>query len=147
MAKAKTAAAPKAKRKTVRAAVKAVTKAAPRANKKGVKKAAGNAADALWKLADNPLVGELLALGATAAVVALAEGGLSGKKKVSAKSVKTAGKAAAAAIGARLISEFTEVKKPAKAAKAKPARAAKAKAAKAPRAAKAKPARAKRAKA
>lgn len=120
MAKAKTAAAPKAKRKPAKAGAKAALKT----KAKGAKKAASNAADALWKLADHPLVGELLAVGATAAVVALAEGGLSGKKKASAKSVKSAGKAAAAAIGARLISEFTDIKKPkAKAAKAKPARA------------------------
>ena len=149
MAKAKTAAAPKAKRK-VSKAVKAVARVAPKSKRKTVKKAAGNAADALWKLADHPLVGELLAVGATAAVVALAEGGLSGKKKASAKSVKTAGKAAAAAIGARLISEFTDIKKPAKstkAAKAKPAKAKpKARTARA-KPAKAKPARAKPAKA
>ena len=114
MAKATTAKAPKAKK---------AAKPKRGGGARKVKKAAGNAADALWKLADHPLVGELLAVGATAAVVALAEGGLSGKKKASAKSVKTAGKAAAAAIGARLISEFTEIKKPKKAAKAKPARA------------------------
>ena len=115
MAKAKTAAAPKKVKKASKL-VKAVAKPAPKTKKKGVKKAAGDAADALWKLADHPLVGELLAVGATAAVVALAEGGLSGKKKASTRAVKTAGKAAAAAIGARLISEFTDIK-PSKTAK------------------------------
>ena len=59
-------------------------------------------------------------LPARAAAVALAEGGLSGKKKASSKAVKSAGKAAAAAIGARLLSEFTEVTKAAKAKPAKP---------------------------
>ena len=127
MAKAKTAAAPKKVKKTSKA-VKAVAKAAPKTQKKGARKVAGDAADALWKLADHPLVGELLAVGATAAVVALAEGGLSGKKKASARAVKTAGKAAAAAIGARLISEFTEIKKPSKPAKPKAAKAKPAKA-------------------
>lgn len=140
MAKAKTAAGPKAK--------KNAGKAAPKSKKKGARKVAGNAAEALWKLADHPLVGELLAVGATAAVVALAEGGLSGKKKASAKAVKTAGKSAAAAIGARLIAEFTDIKKPsAKASKAKATRSAKAKPARAKTAraksATAKPARAK----
>ena len=144
MAKATTAK-PKTKRKVAKA-VKAVAKVAPKSKRKTVKKAAGNAADALWKLADHPLVGELLAVGATAAVVALAEGGLSGKKKASAKSVKTAGKAAAAAIGARLISEFTDIKKPAKSAKPAKARPAKAKSARA-KPARAKSARAKPAKA
>ena len=61
MAKAKTAAAPKAKKKVAKV-VRAVAKAAPKSKRKTVKKAAGNAADALWKLADHPLVGELLAI-------------------------------------------------------------------------------------
>lgn len=122
MAKATTAK-PKAKRKVAKA-VKAVAKVAPKSKRKTVKKAAGNAADALWKLADHPLVGELLAIGASAAVVALAEGGVSGKKKkASSKAVKSAGKAAAAAIGARLISEFTDLRKTPKSAKTKPAKA------------------------
>jgi hypothetical protein len=132
MAKATTAKAPKkAKRKTPKA-LKAVVTAAPKAGKKA-KQAASNAADALWKLADHPLVGELLAIGATAAVVALAEGGASGKSKkknVSAKAVKTAGKAAAEAIGARLITEFTDVRKTPKSAKAAKPKAARPKAGK-----------------
>ncbi|MFL6748392.1 MAG: hypothetical protein ACJ8E6_06850 [Sphingomicrobium sp.] len=119
MAKAKTAAAPKAKRKAVKA-VKAIVRAAPKGGKKkGGKKSKGNAADTLWKLAEHPLVGELLAIGATAAVAAIAEGGSGNKKLGSSKTVQAAGKAAAAAIGARLISEFAEGagKKAAKAVK------------------------------
>ena len=115
MAKATTAK-PKAKKKVARA-VKAVAKAAPKASakKKAGKKAPTNAADALWKVADHPLVGELIALGAAAAVAAIAQQSLGkSKKHGSAKAVKDAGKAAAAAIGARLISEFAEVKKAAK---------------------------------
>lgn len=127
MAKATTAKGPKKVKKSGRSAAKsgkATPKARPDTRKKGGKSKARDAADALWKLADHPLVGELLAVGATAAVVALAEGGLSGKKKASTRAVKTAGKAAAAAIGARLISEFTEIKTPSKSAKpAKPAKA------------------------
>lgn len=109
MAKAKTAAAPK----KVKKAVKAVAKVPPKSDKKkrsGGQSKARDAADALWKLAEHPLVGELLAIGATAAVAAIAEGSGKGKKKASSKAVKAAGKAAAAAIGARLISEFAEGK-------------------------------------
>ena len=80
MAKAKTAAAPKAKKKVAKAA-KAIAKTTPKAGKKNKagKSKAGNAADALWKLAEHPLVAELLAVGATAAVATIAEQGLSGK--------------------------------------------------------------------
>lgn len=106
MAKAATAKAPKAKKKNAKA-LKAVAKAAPAKAKKAGKKPKNNASDTLWKLAEHPLIGELLAVGATAAVAALAEQG-SGKKRQSSRTVKAAGKAAAAAIGARLISEFTE---------------------------------------
>ena len=114
-------------------AVKTAAKSAPKSKRKTVKKAAGNAADALWKLADNPLIGEMLAIGAGAAVAALAESGISagkGKKKgISSKAVKAAGKAAAAAIGARLVSEFTGLSKSSKPSKppkpAKPAKPAK----------------------
>jgi hypothetical protein len=122
MAKATTAKAPK----KVKKAAKAVSlKARPDGSKKkgGKKKSkASNAADALWKLAEHPLVGDLLAAGAMAAVAAIAEKGLieKGKKGVSSRVVKDAGKAAAAAIGLRLLTEFDEAKKvtkPAKAAK------------------------------
>ena len=135
MAKAATKAA-KAKRKDKSAKPE---KASGKTKGKAVKKAAGNAADALWKLAENPLIGEMLAIGAGAAVAALAESGIAGKgkKKISSKAIKGAGKAAAAAIGARLVGEFTGLsksssRKPTKAAKpAKPARPARAKTAKA----------------
>ena len=108
MAKATTKA-PKPKKKAVKAQ-KAVTKVSPKSDKKSGGKTRG-AADALWKLAEHPLIGELLAVGATAAVAAIAEQGLSGKggkKNANSKAVKAAGKAAAAAIGARLIGEFAE---------------------------------------
>lgn len=118
MAKATTKT-PKAKKKVAKA-VKAVAKAAPKATKKKLAKKSKGAADTLWKLAEHPMVAELLAIGATAAVAAIAEAGLEkGKKRVASKSVKEAGKAAAAAIGARLISEFADVKKPSKAKSAK----------------------------
>ena len=111
MAKTSTAKAPKKEKKAAKAG-KSVVKASPKADKKsGGKSRTKGAADALWKLADHPLIGELLAVGATAAVAAIAEEGLSskpGKKKANSKAVKSAGKAAAAAIGARLISEFAD---------------------------------------
>ena len=119
MAKAKTAAAPKAKKKAAKAA-KAVSKPLAKVKSKGGSKSKGNAADALRKIADHPLVSELIAIGATAAVAAIAQQGLGKSKKGgSSKAVKEAGKAAAAAIGARLISEFAEDKPPKKAKSAK----------------------------
>ncbi|GAA4002884.1 hypothetical protein [Sphingomonas humi] len=63
--------------------------------------------EALSRLADHPLVSELLAAGALAAVAAVAEAGSKSPGAVkSADSAKKAGKAAAAAIGARLLKEF-----------------------------------------
>ena len=64
MAKATTAK-PKAKKKVAKA-VKAVAKAAPKSKRKTVKKVASNAAEALMKLADHPLLAEVLAIGASA---------------------------------------------------------------------------------
>ena len=89
---------------------------APKSEKKSKKKGkAKDGFDAIIKLADHPLVADLLAVGAMAAVAAIAEQGFSGKSKGktggSSKAVKDAGKAAAAAIGKRLITEFEEVKK------------------------------------
>lgn len=125
MSKARTAAAPKKVKKAVKA-VKAVVKPTPKGDKKkkaGGRSKAKDAADALWKLADHPLVGELLAIGATAAVAAVAsQSGGKGKGKrnsASKAALKAAGTAAAAAIGERLISEFADNagKKAAKSAK------------------------------
>ena len=130
MAKAATKA-PKARKKDKAAKPE---KVGGKTKGKAVKRAAGNAADALWKLAENPLIGEMLAIGAGAAVAALAESGIAGKgkKKISSKAIKGAGKAAAAAIGARLVGEFTGLSKPTKPTKpAKPAKPARAKTAKA----------------
>lgn len=107
MAKGKSAATPKAKKK----AAKGVKASSARTDKKR-KHAGGSAVDALWKIADHPLVGELIAIGATAAVAAIAQQDLGrSRKQGSAKTVKDAGKAAAAAIGARLISEYAGEKR------------------------------------
>ena len=77
--------------------------------------------DALARLAEHPIVADLIAIGATAAVTAIASGMGSKSGKTSSKAVKDAGKAAAAAIGARLMTEFQAVKESAAAAKAKSA--------------------------
>ena len=71
--------------------------------------------DALIKLLQSPLVIDLLAVGATAALAAITESRSSrtqgamdsrGSKKV----LKQAGKAAAAAVGRRIATEFDEIK-------------------------------------
>ncbi len=85
----------------------------------GGKKSSGSgdqstAADALLKLLESPLVADLLAVGATAALAAIAEhrsSRRSGSDAGAKRAVKEAGKAAAAAIGRRLSTEFEEIKK------------------------------------
>ncbi len=123
MAKATTAKAPK---KVKKAGKVASLKAKPDAGKRGGKKKSkpdGKGIDMLWKLVEHPLVGELIAVGATAAVAAVAQQSAAregkGKKKVASNAaVKAAGTAAAAAIGQRLIDEFTDIKKATKKASA-----------------------------
>src|SRR4051812_45241387 len=72
--------------------------------------------DAFIKLLQSPLVADLVAVAATAALAALAEhgftssaGGTRGKR--AGKAVKEAGKAAAAAVGRRLGNEVDEIRK------------------------------------
>ena len=72
------------------------------------------AADALFKLIESPLVADLLAVGATAALAAIAESRFSRKDDVgkkSSKALKAAAKAAAAAMGRRLSTEVDEIRK------------------------------------
>ncbi len=72
------------------------------------------AGEALIKLLQSPLVAELVAVAATAALGALAQEGISGKGsggKRAGNAVKRAGKAAAKAIGDRLGTEIDEIKK------------------------------------
>ena len=113
MADVKLAEKPKKKKK--KAAKPAKLAAAPKAQKKAKKGKSKDGFDTLKRLADHPLFADLLAVGAMAAVAAIAEKGFSGKSKGktsgSSRAVKDAGKAAAAAIGKRLITEFEEVKK------------------------------------
>jgi hypothetical protein len=76
-----------------------------------------NAGDAFINLLQSPLVADLLAVAATAALAALAEHGFnksgSGRQRTG-KAVKEAGKAAAGAIGRRLTTEYDEIKKASK---------------------------------
>jgi len=71
------------------------------------------------KLLDHPLVADLLAVGAMAAVAAIADHNVKTRtgeaKSGSSRAVKAAGKAAAAAIGKRLLSEVDAVRKVSKA--------------------------------
>ena len=82
----------------------------------------GSAGDAFIKLLQSPLVADLLAVAATAALAALAEHGFSSRggddnarSKRAGKAVKEAGKAAAAAIGRRLSNELEEIREASKA--------------------------------
>ena len=128
MAKAKTAAAPKKVKKAAKA-VKAVAKASPKpAKKTGKKKADGKGAEMLWKLAEHPLVGELLAIGATAAVAAIAEG--SGKDKNHRLVQGGEGSRQGRSSGDRRSADFANLPtaRESQAAKAKPAKAKPAKA-------------------
>lgn len=69
-----------------------------------------SALEALARLADHPMIGDLLAAGAVAAVAAIAEQQLDRNRPASSKIVKSAGKAAAAAIGKKLMGEFGAIK-------------------------------------
>ena len=73
------------------------------------KSASETAGDAFIKLLQSPLVAELVAAAATAALAALAQEGVGGRRGGNA--VKRAGKAAAKAIGDRLKTEIDEIKK------------------------------------
>ena len=73
--------------------------------------------DAFIKLLQSPLVAELVAVAATAALAALAEHGFTtgeARGKRAGKAVKEAGKAAAAAIGRRLSTELEEIREASK---------------------------------
>lgn len=79
--------------------------------------------DAFIKLLQSPLVADLVAVAATAALAALAEHGFTSRGasegakagKRAGKAVKEAGKAAAAAVGRRLGNEIDEIRKASKA--------------------------------
>ena len=72
-----------------------------------------DAVDSLIKLLQSPLVIDLLAVGATAALAAITEQRSSraqGAMGNSKKALKAAGKAAATAVGRRLANEFDEIR-------------------------------------
>jgi hypothetical protein len=120
MAKKSTASTAKPKRKTkkaVKANVGGVT-VKVKAKKRG-KSSNNSGFDALARLVEHPIVADLIAIGATAAVTAIASGMSSKSGKTSGKAVKDAGKAAATAIGQRLMTEFKAVKTSAADAKKK----------------------------
>jgi len=78
------------------------------------RRASDNYGDAFIKLLQSPLVAELVAVAATAALGALAQEGISGGgsgKQRAGNAAKRAGKAAAKAIGDRLGTEIDEIKK------------------------------------
>lgn len=119
-----------AKKATSRAAAPAKTKPAkPKKKKTAAKKrvpspkaarpsqkSGPSASDALVKLIESPLVADLLAVGATAALAAIAESRFSRRdERAPAKTaIKKAASAAAAAMGRRIATEFDEIQKVAK---------------------------------
>ena len=114
-----------AKPKAKRAARKPARAAGAERRKTDRRSSDLTAADALFKLIESPLVADLLAVGATAALAAIAESRFSRKDDVgrkSSKALKAAAKAAAAAMGRRLSTEVDEIRKASK----KPKGAAKA---------------------
>lgn len=118
-ARKRAAAKPKAKssaRKPVRKpAAKPVRAAATdRRRASGGRASDMSASDALVKLIESPLVADLLAVGATAALAALASQRFSGARGTRS-AVKEAGKAAAAAMGRRISTEVEEIRKASKA--------------------------------
>jgi hypothetical protein len=69
-----------------------------------------SAADALLGLLESPLVADILAAGAAAALAAIAQRGFSRSQDRSSKAaLKNAAKAAAAAMGARIAEEVDEI--------------------------------------
>lgn len=88
----------------------------------GGRPSSDTAGEAFIRLLQSPLVAELVAVAATAALASLAEHGFAAGRdgsrgKRAGKAVKAAGKAAASAIGRRLGNEIDEIRKAAKAAK------------------------------
>ncbi len=96
--------------------------ARPKAAPRRASRSASSGFD-LTRLIDHPLVADLLAVGAMAAVAAIADHHVKTRtgeaESGSSKAVKAAGKAAATAIGRRLMTEVNEVKKASKPAKAR----------------------------
>lgn len=107
------------KRKTSATTKKAATGTERRKSQRRTGQSDFNAADALLKIVENPLVADLLAVGATAALAAITAS-RSGRKNDpdyrNSRALKAAGKAAAKAMGQRLTTEFHEIRNAAKTA-------------------------------
>lgn len=103
-----------------KAGKKTGSKAVARISSGGSRDNGFDASDAFIKLLQSPLVAELVAVAATAALAALAEKGFTTgngtRGKRAGNAVKAAGKAAAAAVGRRLGTEIDEIRKAAKGA-------------------------------
>ena len=106
---------------TSRAVTKTSSGSGNSSSSSGSSSSGGSAGDAFIKLLQSPLVADLLAVAATAALAALAEHGFSSRgrdegvrSKRAGKAVKEAGKAAAAAIGRRLSTELEEIREASK---------------------------------
>ena len=94
--------APKSERSTAK-------KSADKPRRAKLKESAGKGMDKLRELIDNPIVADLLAVGAMAAVAAIADQagkGRAGAEAPSKKAMKAAAKAAASAIGTKLLAEY-----------------------------------------
>lgn len=102
-----------ASRKPVRVKV-APTRRVASSSRSSTRSGDMTAGDALKKLIESPLVADLLAIGATAALAAIAGRGFS-RSGGTGSTVKAAGKAAAAAMGQRLSTEVEEIRKASKA--------------------------------
>lgn len=94
------------------------SRAVATSNAAGDENDGNSATDAFLKLLQSPIVADLLAVAAMAALTALAEHGFSnrgaGDKRRAGRAMKEAGKAAAAAVGRRLANEVDEIRKAAK---------------------------------
>ncbi len=79
------------------------------ATKKKTRSKTREGLDGLARLADHPLVADLLAAGAIAAVAAIAEHQMNKSGQTSSRMVKSVGKAAAAAMGKKLLGDFSAI--------------------------------------
>lgn len=98
---------------------RAVAKRPARASGGGSQDSQSGATEAFLKFLESPLVAELLAVGATAALGAIAATGFSrgADGRRSTRMLKAAAKAAATAMGQRLATEVDEIRRASKPAK------------------------------
>jgi hypothetical protein len=91
------------------------TTRAPSSGRRSNEQERFDASEAFVRLLQSPLVAELVAVAATAALASLAEHGFTSSNaspgKRAGNAVKQAGKAAAAAVGRRLGTEIDEIRK------------------------------------